>query len=156
MSTDNKDYRPAMAFINGLFSHIGLSAKAVSVRDVDGQSVFLLEGDLDRLDQKPGLTSAITVLLGQVMNRLEFERGPISLDLGGRFDARQQLLQQAADDAARAVAKNGRRAVFEQLSSSERRVVHQRLADHEEIRTFSEGREGMRLLMVEAGPKTSN
>ena len=150
MSTDPQNYTPAMDFISTLLARTGINAEAVSARNVDGNVVFLIEGDIDALNKRPEFASALTLLVGQAMNRMDMEKSSISLDLGGQFEARQRLLQVAADDAARAVQKNGRRAVFEQLSSSERRVVHQRLADRDEVRTFSEGREGMRLLMVEA------
>ena len=149
MSTDTPDYAPAMSFINTLLARTGIDAQAVSARSMDGNVVFLVEGDIGTLNKRPELTSAFTLLTGQAMNRMDMEKISISLDLGGQFDARQRLLEVAADDAARAVQKNNRRAVFERLSSSERRVVHQRLADRDDVHTFSEGREGMRLLMVE-------
>ena len=150
MSTVTPDYKPVIDFINGLLSRSGISAEAVSARNIDGNVVFLVEGDIATLVKRPELTSAMTLLTGQAMNRMEMDKNSVSLDLGGQFEIRRRLLEVAADDAARAVEKNGRRAVFEQLSSSERRVVHQRLADRDGVRTFSEGREGMRLLLVES------
>ena len=71
------------------------------------------------------------------------------LDIDGQFEARRALLETAAEDAASAILKNGRRAVFTGLNASERRVVHSVLKERDDVSTRSEGDERARLLLVE-------
>lgn len=139
----------ALAFLGELCERLGLEVDLAADTDGDGALVIELTGDIERLERRPDLVSALTRLTGQATGRAVDDRVRVMLDVGGRFDARKALLEQAADDIARAVQVSGRRAVIEGLSSTERRVVHTRLADDEGVSTRSEGDERARRLLVE-------
>ncbi len=137
-------------FLEGLFDRLELDLEATPRAPRDEWLVIEIGGDaLDVLERRADLLSALTQLTTQAVSRASGERVQVLLDVGGGFDARKALLEQVAADAARAVSRTGRRAVIDQLSSSERRVVHTALADNAAIATRSEGDEGHRLLLIE-------
>ncbi len=139
----------ALDFLGELCERLGLGVDLAVDADEDGALVLELTGDIERLERRPDLVSALTRLTAQATGRAVDDRVRVMLDVGGRFDARKALLEQAAEDIARAVQVSGRRAVIEGLSSTERRVVHTRLADDEGVSTRSEGDERARRLLVE-------
>jgi len=121
----------------------------ISARDDDDRIIYELTGDTALFKGKPDLVSALTLLTAQAASRKVEERVNCLLDIDGQFEARRALLETAANDAAHAIQKNGRRAVFTGLNASERRVVHSTLKEREDIATRSEGDERNRLLLVE-------
>lgn len=148
--SENDAAAAATAFLTEIFDRLSLSIGISQVRTRGDQCVLELEGDdLDRFEARPELVSALTLLSAQVAARATGERARVLLDIGGAFDARKALLEAAADDIARLVERTGRRAIFEGLNSSERRVVHGRLSDTGAVTTRSEGDESDRRLLVE-------
>lgn len=140
----------ALGFLGELCDRLDLGVDLSASGERDGALVIEVTGDgVDRLGRRPDLVSALTRLTGQVAGRAINDRVRLVLDVGGRFEERKALLEQAADDIARSVQISGRRAVIEGLSSTERRVMHTRLADDEGVTTRSEGDERARRLLVE-------
>lgn len=96
---------------------------------------------------------------GQVLDALQYLA---SLALGGRsgqrlrivFDAdgyrirREATLQKLAQDLSAQVKATGQEAVLDPLSPLERRIVHTALADDPDIRTYSEGEEPERYIII--------
>lgn len=140
----------AQSFLTELFDRMSIGVRVTRSKLRGDQVVVELDGDdADRLEARPELVSALTLLTGQVAGRASGERVRMLLDIGGAFDARKELLEAAADDIARIVERTGRRAVLDGLNSSERRVVHNRLSEDDSVKTRSEGEEGDRRLLVE-------
>ncbi|MCB9526796.1 MAG: R3H domain-containing nucleic acid-binding protein [bacterium] len=140
----------AQSFLTELFDRMSIAVRVTRSKLRGDQVVVELDGDdADRLEARPELVSALTLLTGQVAGRASGERVRMLLDIGGAFDARKELLEAAADDIARIVERTGRRAVLDGLNSSERRVVHNRLSEDDSVKTRSEGEEGDRRLLVE-------
>lgn len=137
------------AFLNELFERLDLEVTAELSEDRDETLVFSLQGQTDRLEREPDLRASIALLTSQALSRSAGRRLRCALDVDGRLAEREALLSQAATDVARAVQKNGRRAVFDGLSAAERRVVHTAVADLEEVATQSVGAGPNRLLCVE-------
>lgn len=146
----NEGTDAAMAFLGELCDRLDLKVELASGGTRDGAVVVELTGDgVDRLKRRPDLVSALTRLTAQAAGRAVDDRVRLVLDVGGDFEARKALLETAADDIARAVRTSGRRAVIGGLSSTERRVMHTRLAEDESVATRSEGDEHARRLLVE-------
>ena len=137
------------SFLEGLFGHLNLDVQVAAKSGDDNALVFELTGGVDRLKRSRDLVSAVTLLTSQAVSRVSGERTHCLLDVGGTFETRRSLLVTAAGDVGRSVAQTGRRAVFDNLSSSERRVIHTELRDDELVSTRSEGDERGRLLIVE-------
>ncbi len=147
--TDSDVQASGQSFLEGLFQQLDLNVEVTPKSGDDDSVVFELTGGIDRLKRSPDLVSAITLLTSQAVSRTSGERTHCLLDVGGTFEARRSLLVTAACDVGRSVGQTGRRAVFDNLSSSERRIIHTELRDDELVSTRSEGNERGRLLIVE-------
>ncbi len=142
-------------FLQTIFGHLSTEIDISPRLDADNL-IFELTGATESLNRRSDFVSALTLLTSQAVSRQLDRRVNCLLDVDGRLEARRALLATAAVDVGRAVTKNGRRAVFEGLNSSERRVVHTALKEDPGVRTFSEGDERARLLMVEAHHEDSS
>ena len=134
-------------FLNGIFDALGLSIDIQHRVDGD-RIVYEVSGDTELLKRRPNLVTAVTLLTSQTASRIDGQRLSCVLDIDGQLESRRELLKIAATDVARAVQKNGRRAIFEGLNSTERRIVHTALKGDEFVETESEGDEGQRRLIV--------
>jgi len=140
----------ALAFLGELCERLELKVTLEPAGTQDGAVVIEIGGDaVDRLKKRPDLVSALTRLTAQAAGRVVDDRVRLLLDVGGEFEDRKALLEAAADDIARSVQTSGRRAVVGGLSSTERRVMHTRLAEHDAVATRSEGDERARRLLIE-------
>jgi spoIIIJ-associated protein len=148
MSEEQSTLELGAEFLTEVFGQLETSIDIASRTDGDCL-VYELTGSTQTLLSRPELVSALTLLTSQTVSRQIDRRVNCLLDVDGRLEARRALLETAATDVARAVVKNGRRAVFQGLTSSERRVVHTVLKDEEGVKTYSEGDDRARLLMVE-------
>jgi spoIIIJ-associated protein len=84
--------------------------------------------------------------------RIVFHDGPspvrVVIDADGYRERRAQALRAEADDAADEVAQTGRTVELDAMPASERRVVHERLRDRDDVATHSEGDEPDRYLVI--------
>jgi len=72
----------------------------------------------------------------------------IVIDAEGYRARRETMLQRQADQAAEDALRTGRSVALDAMTASERRVVHEYLREHDELRTYSEGDEPDRHLVV--------
>jgi spoIIIJ-associated protein len=77
------------------------------------------------------------------------ERLRVVVDAAGYRERRRVALEAQADEAAEDALDLGRPVSLDPMSSGERRVVHERLADRGDVVTHSEGVEPDRHLVVE-------
>jgi spoIIIJ-associated protein len=129
---------------------LGLDAD-VRVDEDDERILGVLEGDdLGLFIGRHGQTiDAVQHLAFKIANR-DTPRGGVRVvvDAAGYRARREQLLHRQADQAA-ADAINGRRPVaLDAMSATERKVVHERLKDRDDVETYSEGTEPDRHLVV--------
>ena len=137
-------------FLKSIFEYLDFDVE-ISGRETDEHLIYEFTGSTAGLKTRPDLISALSLLTSQAASRAVGDRRINCLiDIDGELERRRALLETAAVDAARSVAKNGRKAVFEGLNSSERRVVHTQLKEDETVKTYSEGDDRNRFLIVEA------
>ena len=134
-------------FLNSVLEHLSVDVD-IDIKGGDDRIVYEFSGQTEIFNRRPALVSALTVLTSQAISRVSDERLSCIIDVDGQLEARRELLEVAADDVARAVVRNGRKAVFEGLNSTERRIIHTKLKDDETVETFSEGDERVRRLIV--------
>lgn len=82
------------------------------------------------------------------MGRAEDEQHSYTLEINGYRQQRQGELKMMAEEAAEQVRASGQEYAMKGLSSAERRQVHGLLSEHEDLETFSRGREPDRQLVV--------
>ena len=75
-------------------------------------------------------------------------RRRIVVDAAGYRERRAQVLERQADEAADRAVESGRPVALDEMTSSERRVVHEYLRDRGDVETHSEGDEPHRHLVV--------
>ena len=76
------------------------------------------------------------------------ERKAVVVDAAGYRQRREEALQRQADRAASEALRYGRPVELEPMSASERKTVHNYLADRTDVDTHSEGDEPERRLVV--------
>jgi spoIIIJ-associated protein len=76
------------------------------------------------------------------------ERKSVVVDAAGYRQRREEALQRQADRAASEALRFGRPVELEPMSASERKTVHNYLADRTDVETHSEGDEPERRLVV--------
>ena len=126
-------------WLASLFERMNLKLKARG-QESDGTFTFNISGDdaddlIGSSRQSPRTLTALQTLLAEHVGR-EY-RGKIHVDIGGYKQKRQQRLESIADQLGEAVRRTGRRLKIAGLNSFERRVIHQRLADANDVDTES-------------------
>jgi len=78
------------------------------------------------------------------------ERQPprVVVDAAGYRERREQALHRQADEAAQDALRTTRPVALDAMSATERKVVHERLKDRDDVETYSEGNEPDRHLVV--------
>ena len=136
------------AFLDGLLTRMGIDAQSAGVEDHEGTILLSLEGDVDAVSRDGELRDALGMLTSRAASRESGERIHCQIDIGGRWRRRHALLKDAAAELADYVARTGRVAVVESLSSTERRIVHTTVVDDERVDTRSDGEAGRRVLLI--------
>ncbi|HEX4345767.1 MAG TPA: R3H domain-containing nucleic acid-binding protein [Solirubrobacteraceae bacterium] len=72
----------------------------------------------------------------------------IVVDAEGYRERREGMLQRQADQAADDAVRTGRPVAMDAMTASERRLVHEYLRDETDVKTYSEGDEPDRHLVV--------
>jgi spoIIIJ-associated protein len=72
----------------------------------------------------------------------------VIVDAAGYRERREHALHRQADEAAEDAVRSGRPVALDAMSATERKVVHERLKDREDVETYSEGNEPDRHLVV--------
>jgi spoIIIJ-associated protein len=75
-------------------------------------------------------------------------RRRVVVDAAGYRERREAVLQRQAEEAAEDALSSGRPVALDEMTSSERRVVHEYLRDRGDVETHSEGNEPHRHLVV--------
>lgn len=136
-------------FFNEIFTLLGKDVQAQASKGRADSIVLRLGGtQLDGLKRRPELISALALLTSQSVSRSTGQYWQCIFDLDGQLEAREALLRSAAGDIATAVLRNGRRAVLEGLTNTERRLVHQGITDDGRVATWSEGEGADRRLNI--------
>jgi spoIIIJ-associated protein len=129
---------------------LGLDA-TVDVEETDEEIRATVNGpdDLGRLIGRHGaLIDALQHLAWRAAFHGADERKGVIVDAAGYRERREAALQRQADRAASDALRAGRPVELEPMSASERKTVHNYLADRHDVETHSEGDEPERRLVV--------
>jgi spoIIIJ-associated protein len=141
----------AKEFLNQLTAEFGLQA-TVTVNRPDEETVELqLSGsDLGILIGPKGATLLAVQNLTRtvVFNETGANNGHINVDVGGYRQKRTEALARFATSVAATVKESGKRTAMEPMSSVDRKVVHDTIAEIDGVSTISEGEEPRRRVVV--------
>jgi len=122
----------------------------VAVDEREDEIAARIEGeDLGVLIGRRGQTiDAIQLLCYRIAFRGRGDRKRVSVDASGYRERRRETVERQADRAAERALESGKEIELEPMTATERKVVHDRLADRSGIETFSEGDEPDRCVIV--------
>lgn len=122
----------------------------VSVEETDEEIRARVDGeDMGVLIGRRGQTiDAVQLICYRIAFRGRGDRKRVSVDASGYRERRRETIERQADRAADRALETGKEIEIEPMSSSERKVVHDRLKDRPGIETFSEGDEPERCVIV--------
>lgn len=122
----------------------------VSVDETDEEIAARIDGeDVGVLIGRRGQTiDAVQLICYRVAFRGRGDRKRVSVDAAGYRQRRRETIERQTDRAAERALESGKEIELEPMSSSERRIVHERLKDRSGIETFSEGEEPDRCVVV--------
>jgi spoIIIJ-associated protein len=123
---------------------------AVTIQEDEETLAATLTGpDLGLVIGKHGQTiDAIQYLATAIIWRGLDERKAVVVDAAGYRDRRKASLEQLAERAAGEARASGQAVSLEPMSAVERKIVHLRLQDREDVETMSEGTEPNRYVVV--------
>jgi spoIIIJ-associated protein len=117
------------------------SADEIAAR-VDGEDLGLLIG------RRGQTIDAVQLLCYRVAFRGHGERKRVSVDAAGYRERRRETVERQADRAAERALETGKEIELEPMTATERKLVHDRLAERSGLETFSEGEEPERCVIV--------
>ena len=137
------------AVLGEIVDALDLSAE-VTVEEAEDRISGRIDGeDLGVLIGRRGQTiDAIQLLCYRIAFRGRGDRKRVSVDASGYRERRRETVERQADRAAERALETGKEIELEPMTSTERKVVHDRLADRSGIETFSEGDEPDRCVIV--------
>lgn len=140
----------ARALLQQILDQMKIQATVSVKSTADDQIDLSMEGeDVGILIGKHGQTiNALQYLMGVIINRKAEKHMRVILDAEDYRERRASLLQEMARNMAETVKQRKEEAVFEPLPAIERRVIHMALKDDPEIRTYSEGVEPERCVVI--------
>lgn len=94
------------------------------------------------------ILDSLGFIAGQVLNRRGNARLRILFDADNYRGKRETTLKKLATDLAEQVLATGQEAVLDPLSPMERRIIHNTLAEIGGVRTYSEGEEPQRYIII--------
>jgi len=109
---------------------------------VEGEELGLLIG------RRGQTIDAVQLLCYRVAFRGKGERKRVSVDAAGYRERRRETVERQADRAADRALESGKEIELEPMTPTERKIVHDRLADRSGLETFSEGEEPERCVIV--------
>ena len=139
----------AMEFLDTVFKKFGLD---VTIRPVEGEEFITLDlvgKDLGILIGRRGETlDALQYLTNLTVSRHFEDRSKFILDVEGYRAKREETLERLAKKLAERVKESGKNISLEPMSPYERRIIHTVLQSDDQVRTFSEGEEPYRKVVI--------
>lgn len=139
----------AKEFIEGLLEAFGLDGR-VETR-VEDEILFIdVTGDQTEalVGQKGSILQAIHELTRTVIQRKTFRAPRMRLDIAGYTERRRAALKIFAGQIAEQVLEGGEEIMLEPMNPADRKVLHDAVAEIEGVRSFSEGEDPRRSVVI--------
>ena len=149
MQKKTTDGNRAVGFIDGLMAILKLSAVSELVSDGEKVEINITSTDSSRIIGRHGeVLDAIQTMASAVANigRDEYKR--VVVDCENYRASREKTLVELAEKLAKKAVEKQRRVSLEPMNPYERRVIHAALAESEEVKTISSGREPSRFVVI--------
>lgn len=150
MMTIAQQKQRALEWAQGFAAASGLEVEAALARDEPESVLIAFDGpDARYLIGRSGQAlDALQLLATFALGRTAGGRLHILFDADGYRLRREQMLINLAREIAEQVRASGEEAVLDPLSPLERRIVHRALTEEAGIRTYSEGEDPHRYIVI--------
>lgn len=143
-------------FISGLLDAFGLEGEVQTRMDEDVVVANVVGEQTEALVGPRGsVMEAVHELTKTVLQRSVREPARVRIDIAGYAERRRQALTIYAGDLIQQVLTEGGELMLEPMSAADRKVIHDAVAAHEGVRSYSEGEAPTRYVVIaaEAGSK---
>lgn len=143
------DGERAVEFLDGLFDLIGVTAKCVLAEEDERVVINLIaEKSSSLIGYRGEVLDALQCLAGAVANTGREEYRRVVVDCEDYREKREETLVSLAQKLAAKAVRTGRKVTLEPMNPYERRILHSALADSQEVKTQSEGKEPNRYVAI--------
>lgn len=139
----------AKEFTEGLLEAFGLEGE-ISTRVEDDILYIDINGDQTEalVGRKGAVVQAVHELTRTVIQRKTFGAPRMRLDIAGYAARRREALKIYATRLAETVKEDEREAMLEPMNAADRKVVHDAIAEIDGVRSYSEGEDPNRSVVV--------
>lgn len=139
----------AAAFLREVTEAMGLNVQIERKKDQEQTYIHLTGNDLGILIGRRGQTlDSLQYLVNIVANRHSDRHLRIVLDAEQFRERRRQTLESLSDRMAGRVVRTRKEVVLEPMTSQERKIIHARLQAHPQVKTYSQGDEPHRCIVI--------
>lgn len=139
----------AVEFLENVFQKMGVAVKTEISQTDEFLHLAFTGDDLGILIGRRGETlDALQYLANLVVSKKVVPKVRIVLDVEGYRRRREETLVKLAQRLADKVKKTGHNIVLEPMSPHERRIIHTALQNDLKVRTYSEGEEPYRKVII--------
>ena len=142
------------AFLTDVFEAMEIPCELEIAENVTDEGTFLnvnlIGENMGILIGRRGQTlDSIQYLTSLVVNKKAQEYTRVIVDTENYREKRKQTLEALADKMASKVGRYKKRISLEPMNPAERRIIHARLQDNENVVTFSEGNDPYRHVVIQ-------
>lgn len=142
-------YEVAASFIRDVGENMGLHVDVEIVHKKDNTVLNISGSDLGVLIGRRGQTlDSLQYLANIIANRYSDSFIRIVLDAENFRERRRKTLEDLAVRLAGRVIRTRKEVALEPMSPQERKVIHSKLQDHPEVKTYSKGEEPNRRVII--------
>lgn len=139
----------AKNFVNDILRAMGIEASVTAEMKEDVVEVNLEGENMGVVIGKRGDTlDSLQYLTSLVVNQKSEEYVKVSIDTENYRKKREEVLGALAERLAAKVVRTGRKFALEPMNPYERRVIHSKLQENEDVTTFSIGQEPYRKVVI--------
>ena len=146
------DEDPIADILFDILDLMGLEAE-IEFEEREDHVRYHIEGpELGVLIGRHGQTlEALQFLVGVINARRGLVDYRVIIDVEGYRERREKQLRELARRSAQRAQRESRKIVLAPMPAGERRVIHMALANHTHVKTYSEGKEPERCVVVSPG-----
>ena len=143
------DGQRAVEFIDGLMEILKLNAVTELISDGEKVEINVTSTESSRVIGRHGeVLDAIQTMASAVANIGNEDYKRVVVDCENYRAGREQTLVELANRLAKKAVERQRRVTLEPMNPYERRIIHSALAESEEVKTISSGKEPSRFVVI--------
>lgn len=147
----DEDEDPIADLLYEIVSRMGFSDFDIEWEERPDHTRYFVEGqdEIGALIGRHGVTlEALQYIVGVINSRKSLVEHKIIVDIQGYRERREEKLRRLANQMAKEAYHSGQEIILEPMPSSDRRVIHLALSSNPAVKTFSEGDEPDRCVVI--------